>query len=81
MAGGRFWTLVSVVGVGLTLAVFGASSPADSAPTMSDRQAFRHEGVASCGGSTSSDLLQDVSDQQRAGEPGNDRGDQQVQGQ
>lgn len=52
MAGGRFWTLVSVVGVGLTLAVFGASSPADSAPTMSDRQALRHEGVASCGGST-----------------------------
>lgn len=52
MAGGRFWTVVSVVGAGLTLAVFGAAGPAGSAPTMSDRQAFRHEGVASCGGST-----------------------------
>ena len=52
MAGGKFWTLVSVVGVGLTLAVFGSAEPAGGAPTGSERTAFRHEGVASCGGST-----------------------------
>jgi hypothetical protein len=52
MAGGRIWTLVSVVGAGLALAVFGMAGPADSAPTASGRQSFRHEGVASCGGST-----------------------------
>lgn len=52
MAGGRFWTLLSMVGVAATLALFGAAGPAGSAPTGSERTAFRHEGVASCGGST-----------------------------
>lgn len=52
MAGGKFWTLVSTVVVGLTLVVFGAAGPAGGAPTGSERPAFKHEGVASCGGST-----------------------------
>ncbi|MFC3712520.1 multiheme c-type cytochrome [Sphingoaurantiacus capsulatus] len=52
MAGGRIWTLMCVAGAGLALAVFGVVGPADGAPTQSTQQNYRHEGVASCGGST-----------------------------
>ena len=52
MAGGRIWTMLSIVGAGLALAVFGAVGPAGGAPTQSTQTSYRHEGVASCGGST-----------------------------
>jgi len=52
MAGGKIWTMLSIVGAGLALAVFGAVGPAGGAPTQSTETSYRHEGVASCGGST-----------------------------
>lgn len=52
MAGGRIWTMLSIVGAGLALAVFGVAGPAGGAPTLSEQTPYRHEGVASCGGST-----------------------------
>lgn len=44
--------MMTVVGAGLALAVFGVVGPAGGAPSQSTPSTDRHEGVASCGGST-----------------------------